>query len=119
MCCLMFSRRSKAIMLASLTFDFTVRLLAADPVSVAFLDQQYRVSRWTAEKGLPQTRVACLAQTPDGYLWCGTWFGLARFDGVRFVPFNRLNTKVLAASDAIQQLAVAADGMLWVGPAKA
>ena len=106
-------------MLASLTFDFTVRLLAADPVSVAFRDQQYRVSRWTAEKGLPQTRVACLAQTPDGYLWCGTWFGLARFDGVRFVPFNRLNTKGLAASDAIQQLAVDADGMLWVGTAKA
>ena len=29
-----------------------------------------------------------IAQTPDGYLWLGTEFGLLRFDGVRSVPWQ-------------------------------
>jgi ligand-binding sensor domain-containing protein len=36
---------------------------------------------WTAEQGLPDSSVTALAQTPDGYLWIGTYNGLARFDG--------------------------------------
>ncbi|MCW5556488.1 MAG: hypothetical protein KIT22_01370 [Verrucomicrobiae bacterium] len=50
---------------------------------------EYSAKRYTTDDGLPQTKVSCMAQTPDGYLWCGTWFGLARFDGVRFVVFER------------------------------
>jgi hypothetical protein len=41
----------------------------------------YKVRLWTANDGLPQSQVSCLAQTEDGYLWIGTWFGLVRFDG--------------------------------------
>jgi ligand-binding sensor domain-containing protein/two-component sensor histidine kinase len=40
------------------------------------------------ENGLPQESVNALCQTADGYLWLGTFDGLARFDGVRFVVFN-------------------------------
>ena len=29
--------------------------------------------------------ISAIAQTPDGYLWLGTQFGLLRFDGVRHV----------------------------------
>lgn len=72
-----------------------------------------RIKRWTTEDGLPQNRIACLQQTRDGYLWIGTWFGLVRFDGLRFVVFNRQNTPALA-SDAISALAADADGTLWI-----
>jgi ligand-binding sensor domain-containing protein/signal transduction histidine kinase len=77
--------------------------------------QRFHITRWTAEDGLPQNRISALAQTPDGYLWIGTWFGLARFDGVRFVVFDAGNTPALKR-DAVTALAVdRADGGLWIG----
>lgn len=69
---------------------------------------------WRIQDGLPQNRVQCLAQTPEGYLWVGTSGGLARFDGVRFVVFNRANTPELT-DDSILSLAVSKDGSLWIG----
>ena len=77
-----------------------------------------RVTHWTTEDGLPQNSCKALAQTPEGYLWIGTFFGLVRFDGVRFTVFDANNTPALV-SDAINALAVdAVDGSLWIGTGK-
>src|SRR5690242_12656973 len=48
----------------------------------------YLIDVWRGENGLPSSSVTAIAQTPDGYLWVGTYNGLARFDGVRFVKFD-------------------------------
>jgi signal transduction histidine kinase/ligand-binding sensor domain-containing protein len=80
----------------------------------ANVSAHYKTRRWTTEDGLPQNRIAYIQQTRDGYLWLGTWFGLARFDGVRFTVFNKQNTPALA-NDAISALAEDADGALWIG----
>ena len=53
---------------------------------------EYRVTSWTAEKGLPQNTIKALLQTSDGYLWVGTLNGLARFDGLKFKIFNHRTT---------------------------
>jgi signal transduction histidine kinase/ligand-binding sensor domain-containing protein len=83
--------------------------------AVAKAPAAYHVRYWSSEDGLPANRITGLAQTRDGYLWVGTWFGLARFDGVRFVVFNSINTPELQA-DSITALAVdAKDGSLWIG----
>ena len=73
----------------------------------------FRIRHWTTENGLPQDRIACLKQTRDGYLWIGTWYGLARFDGVRFTLFNTLNTPEIE-NDSINGLTEDADGTLWI-----
>lgn len=72
------------------------------------------IRRWGTEDGLPQGLVSSLAQTADGYLWVGSWFGLARFDGVRWTQFDRYNTPALT-NDAINALAGTPDGALYVG----
>ena len=46
----------------------------AQPVS------QYKYEVWTTDHGLPQNSVNSIHQTRDGYLWIGTYEGLARFD---------------------------------------
>ena len=56
---------------------------------------QYGREVWRSEQGLPQNSVQALAQTRDGYLWLGTQEGLARFDGVRFVVFDKTNTPAI------------------------
>ena len=65
---------------------------------------------------MPQNRISCLKQTRDGYLWIGTWAGLARFDGVRFTIFDKVNTPELV-DDAINALAEDTDGTLWIATA--
>lgn len=76
----------------------------------------FRVRQWTTEDGLPQDRVACIEQSADGYLWMGTWFGLARFDGVHFTRFDHSNTPEFGGDrgDCINALAAERDGALWI-----
>jgi len=75
---------------------------------------QYVQSVWTTESGLPQTSVYSVAQTSDGYLWVGTELGLARFDGVRFVVYDKRHNPGLA-SNYIPRLLADRDGSLWIG----
>ena len=74
----------------------------------------YFVRTWQVEQGLPQNKVTAVTQTRDGYLWLGTYNGLARFDGVHFTTFDDKNTPELRSS-RITSLFEAADGTLWIG----
>src|SRR5262245_63664508 len=49
---------------------------------------QYSHTSWKIRDGFPKGQVSSIAQTPDGYLWLGTEFGLFRFDGVRHVQWH-------------------------------
>jgi ligand-binding sensor domain-containing protein/signal transduction histidine kinase len=87
--------------------------LALDP---SRLITQYGHDVWLTRDGLPQNSVRAILQTRDGYLWLGTWGGLARFDGVRFTIFNRANTPALRDS-RITALVEGDDGSVWIGTA--
>src|SRR5207249_6088 len=87
---------------------------AAYGLDPARLITQYGLDTWLTRDGLPQNSVRAIVQTRDGYLWLGTWGGLARFDGVRFTIFNRANTPALR-DGRITALMEGADGSLWIG----
>ena len=75
---------------------------------------QYAHTAWRVRDGFAKGNITALAQTPDGYLWLGTEFGLLRFDGVRAVPWQPpAGTRL--PSDFIRGLLVARDGTLWIG----
>ena len=73
----------------------------------------YLIDLWDTEQNLPSSTVTAIAQTPDGFLWVGTYDGLARFDGVRFVTFDPANTPELSHT-RIQGLFLDARGTLWI-----
>jgi len=75
---------------------------------------QYVRRNWSDRDGLPSMLAKPLAQTPDGYLWIGTTEGLARFDGFRFVVFNRRNTPEFHENE-IRTLLADSRGCLWIG----
>ncbi len=89
------------------------RALALDPDTD--LDQ-FRRQLWQTENGLPQNTVNSILQTRDGYIWVATEEGLARFDGIGFVVFDRQNTPRLESSN-IRDLFQGGSGALWVGTA--
>jgi signal transduction histidine kinase/ligand-binding sensor domain-containing protein len=74
----------------------------------------YVFRAWQSDEGLPGNAVTGVLQTRDGYLWIGTYGGLARFDGAKFEVFNDHDTPGLANS-RVTCLFEAADGTLWLG----
>ena len=60
------------------------------------------------------TSINALAQSQDGYLWCGTRSGLFRFDGVKFTRFSARNTPAFFENDVIA-LVADDEGGLWIG----
>lgn len=94
-----------SLQLASSSFAFAVEL-SPDL-------NQYAHTAWRARDGFFKGVVSSIAQTPDGYLWIGTEFGLYRFDGVRAIPWQAPLGEQLP-SNYIRNLLVARDGTLWI-----
>ena len=93
-------------------------LLACCPCASALnpsLDiNQYAHNAWTIREGFFKGAISSIAQTPDGYLWLGTEFGLLRFDGVRPTPWQPPAGEHLP-STYIRSVLAARDGRLWIG----
>jgi ligand-binding sensor domain-containing protein len=99
----------------------TCTLLAGHP-SVFALDptldvSQYAHTAWKIREGFSKGSITSIAQTPDGYLWLGTEFGLLRFDGVRSVSWQPPAGQHLPTS-YIRSLVASRDGTLWIGTAE-
>ena len=75
---------------------------------------QYARTTWRVQNGFSLGNIYAMAQTPDGYLWLGTEFGLFRFDGVRNVPWQPPAGQHLPDRN-INSLLVTRDGTLWIG----
>lgn len=90
----------------------SVRRLSAQPIESAPV-REYVRETIDPDLGLPDTHIASVAQTPDGYLWLGTRRGLVRFDGLNATLFDPRNTPALPAS-SINALSVDGTGALWI-----
>jgi PAS domain S-box-containing protein len=86
--------------------------LALDPS----LDvSQYAHTAWQVRDGFTQGYIRAIAQTPDGYIWLGTGFGLFRFDGVHVEHWQPPLNGERLPSNFIVCLHVARDGTFWIG----
>jgi signal transduction histidine kinase/ligand-binding sensor domain-containing protein len=75
---------------------------------------QYAHTPWKIRDGFSKGEIDSIAQTPDGYLWLGTEFGLLRFDGVRNVLWQPPRDQQLP-SNRVTRLLAARNGTLWIG----
>ena len=86
------------------------RALALDPHREL---GQFSRQAWQTENGLPQNTVHSVIQTRDGYIWAATEEGLARFDGLGFVVFDKENTPQLRSND-VRSVMQDRSGALWL-----
>ena len=106
-------RRRRCALRRSCLF-FAVALAAAAPLRA--VDPRLAISQLAREvwqDELPQSAVLSILQTRDGYLWLGTYEGLVRFDGVRFVVFDRQRTHDLHGT-SVFHLSEDRAGRLWI-----
>ena len=99
-----------ALLLAATLFGLHSAAFALNP---SLEVSQYAHTSWTVREGYSLGAVFAMAQTPDGYLWLGAQFGLFRFDGVRFIPWQPPAGQQLP--DKPYSLLVTRDGTLWIG----
>jgi PAS domain S-box-containing protein len=97
----------------------TVSILLGSCVCAFALDpsldiSQYAHTPWKIRDGFTKGVIRAIAQTPDGYLWLGTEFGLLRFDGIRNELWQPPAGEQLPSSQ-ISSLHAARDGRLWIG----
>ncbi len=85
-----------------------------DSASLRAEAPSYMIRNWQTEAGLPQDTVTALAATSDGYLWLGTYNGLARFDGLNFTVFAADKIPELE-NGRISSLYADTRGRLWIG----
>lgn len=119
-------RSTKDVLVTKLVF-LLIGLLAIPSVvsgSGRQVNPEYRIvpKVFTSDDGLPQSGVSTVLQTRDGYLWVGTFGGLARFDGQSFTIFRGSQTtagmagpQTGPASDRVLALHEDDEGRLWIG----
>lgn len=91
-----------------------IGLTGAYGADIVGAKKEFLITKWTTEAGLPQNTVTSIVQTSDGYIWVGTFGGLARFDGVKFTIFDSTNGPGLK-SNRILALYEDRWKRLWVG----
>lgn len=80
--------------------------------------EEYQISTWSGEDGLPNLSVTSMAQTDEGHLWMGTHRGLVRFDGLELQSFSRENVTDLE-DESLLRLHFSSQKNLWVASERA
>lgn len=89
-------------------------LIWVSPVGAQELgSDDFIVTQFGMDEGLPQSSVNDIIQTKDGYIWLATFGGLVRFDGQTFTTFNRFNTEGMI-SDRLTKLYEDQEGGIWL-----
>jgi hypothetical protein len=77
--------------------------------------QEFSYSHYDSKDGLAGSKVYCMTQDKEGFLWFATETGLSRFDGTHFRNFSREDG--LPDNDIIQLFADS-KGRVWMSPFK-
>lgn len=96
-----------------------IRLLAVIALSTIALApavaEQLNIRHYDTRDGIPQVQISSLHQDAEGYLWVGTFGGLARYNGGEFQRFDSdhgLNSSYVNVLDSDPR------DRLWVGTAR-
>src|SRR5262249_29440330 len=75
---------------------------------------QYAHASWRFHDGFTKGEINSIVQTPDGYLWLGSAFGIYHFDGVKATLWHPPMGQQLP-SDEILKIFVGHDATVWIG----
>ncbi len=91
-----------------LLFAIYLILLAVFPLSA-----QYNIRHYSVEDGLSQNTVMSILQDRDGYMWFGTWDGINKFDGYKFVTYKSRPGEEVFQNNRIEYILEDSLGYIW------
>lgn len=74
--------------------------------------QTYYFENYSVKDGLAQSKVYCILQDTQGYVWLGTENGVSKFDGANFINYTSKNGLAIKGVRSIFQ---AKNGTIWFG----
>ena len=94
-------------------FIYCLALFAITPLGA---QQEYFFEGLSGRTPIVQSPVTSILQDNKGFIWLGTWSGLARYDGVSYTLFQQLENPLTGQSSGkILCLYQTSDGRLWAG----
>lgn len=81
-------------------------------ISATAQQEQYHISHFNSENGLPQNSIKGIETDREGYLWLATEMGMARYDGKQFRIFDQVNTPTLK-TDRILRMGLISDTTIF------
>lgn len=72
----------------------------------------YNIKHWNIYSGLCSDSISSIYQDSKGFLWIGTYDGVMRYDGTRFLPFDQTGTPGFTGHSANDFLEL--DERLWI-----
>jgi two-component sensor histidine kinase/ligand-binding sensor domain-containing protein len=102
-----------AALFGLLLIAYTLPVVAQDQQQILSRDS-YASTHWGVNEGLPTNETRAIIQTRGGYIWIGTGFGVARFDGFQFEVYTQKNTPGLSGTE-VTSLAEDREGGVWIG----
>jgi len=107
-------RLALLLVIATTAESFRAQGELATNNSPAAQSAEYAIETWRTDNDLPQNTVTAVLQTRRGYIWAGTYNGIAQFDGLRFNVFDSHNSKDMANS-RVTSLHEDSRGDIWIG----
>jgi len=108
---------AKLALIAAVLLGFAGAWASAQESSASraeLIQDEYNIRAWSVAEGLPMRTGRSIEQSPDGYVWIGTFQGIARLDGRRVTVFSSTNTPGIERSHFISQ-AFDQQGRHWFG----
>ena len=77
--------------------------------------KQFSFTHYGTSSGLASNEVITSVQDSSGYIWIGTTNGLQRFDGVRFLTFNKQkNNPASLPENYVSQILFDKENNMWI-----
>ncbi len=74
-----------------------------------------KIEHYSTEDGLSHNAITCILKDHEGFMWFGTWDGLNRYDGHRFVSFkSSVGDMSDLKNNRIDQISEDGGNVLWL-----
>ncbi len=100
----------------SFPLSFFILCFFINQVQIPAQDRKIVFEHFTVLQGLPSDAVPTIFQDRTGYLWIGTFYGIARYDGYSMVSYtNREGDSASITNSIVNAICDDSEGNIWFG----